>query len=129
MPTTALDIRRGPGSTTTALDQRAMIAHLRRLSARIGPGVGDGVPGDGDFVVGDGFGATGTALHDKRQTSPTDVRAEIVGQSSGGARASHVGTWRLTWQRVDTGWQIVEWTAGPSVTSRAAGATLPGDHW
>ena len=121
--TTALEIRRGPGSTTTTLDQRAMIAHLRRLAAALGP-----VSVTEFLVTAIPPSATSSASQappsgqaSARQVPKviTDVRAEIVGQSPGGARASHVGTWRMTWQRVDTGWQIVEWTAGPSVTSRA----------
>src|SRR5690349_5024714 len=118
-PSAALDIHRASGSTTLSLDQRAMVAHLRRLADALGPlsvteflvtAIAPPAPSATARQATTSAGSTNMA---------TELRAELVGQSPGGARASHVGTWRITWQRADTGWQIVEWTAGPSVTSRA----------
>jgi Flp pilus assembly protein TadD/peroxiredoxin len=114
----ALEIRRGRAGTAgptrnagqagsaATLDARAITVHLRRLADHLGPLTVT------EFLV----------TNIERPTPDdvrTEVRAEIVGHSTNGARASYVATWRMEWRRTAGRWQVAAWTAGPHVMSRA----------
>ncbi len=116
-PAAALEVVRHDADATASLDQAATIAHLRRLAAHLG------APTVTEFLVTTLGSATSSAAARQAPAGNrdlrTEVRAEIVGSSPAGARSAHVGTWHMTWRRGDAGWQILDWTAGPAVTSRA----------
>jgi Flp pilus assembly protein TadD/peroxiredoxin len=137
-PGQPLDITRGGREgDAPALDQRGTVDELRALVARLGtPSVTEflvrsitpvDAPGPVDTptpvgpVVPTQPGPTPPQRVPASATSDvrTEVRAEIVGHSRDGARASYIATWRMTWRRAPIGWQLLEWTAGPHVMSRA----------
>jgi tetratricopeptide (TPR) repeat protein len=94
-------------SADPALDSRSFGRELRRLLE--------------DFrkVTVAEFLVTSLDLDKDSVVATTDVRYDFVGPGKDAWRVERLGTWRLRWQRDDSTWRVVEWTATSDLRSRA----------
>jgi Tfp pilus assembly protein PilF/peroxiredoxin len=104
-----LVVRRVPAvSSGPTLDERAFTAELSRLVATL------------QRVIVTQFDVSAIEPGPEAGSVRTAVRFELVGEGTTWWREAHVGTWHMVWQPDAGGWRVAEWSAGSSVTSRAA---------
>src|SRR6185436_3513725 len=100
--------RSKPSPSDLSLDSRGFASELRRLAEDLREVTVT------EFLITSIESSAGDPL-----LLRTDVRYDIVGTGSKAWRVEHVGVWKMSWRRDDSGWQIAAWTTATNLTSRA----------